>query len=144
MLNSRVYFTALAAKDVDGVYDKVTGDMFDPAAIKRLNEIIVATSADVVISSSWRLVYPLDEIKAYLKHKGFVGNILGITPYAGARRGEEIQQWLDESILRFDRVAILDDDSDMAPLQKYHVHTTYEYGLQNEHVQATIKLLSAL
>ena len=86
--------------------------------ISVLNRIIKKTDAKVVISSSWRLHYPLENIKKALEKHGFVGEIIGATPNAWRHpeidyvaRGNEIQQWLNEHP-EVEKFVILDDETD--------------------------------
>ncbi len=83
------------------VTEQPTGNYFerqiDPQAIALLNEIIEATSAKVVISSTWRKNHTLEELRAGLSSRGFRGEIIGVTcELNSAIRGREIQTWLDE------------------------------------------------
>jgi hypothetical protein len=116
--------------------------MLDPAAVARVNRIIEATGAKVVISSSWRHGWPLERIREILAARAFVGDIIGITPDAPQGvRGDEIAQWLDEhpGVTKF--VAI-DDDTDDSLIMKHHlVKTMFAYGLQDHHVEDAISRL---
>lgn len=110
-----------------------------------LNYIIENTDAHVVISSSWRLGYTLDELKHILGLKGFQysDRIIDKTPVKRDTylRGYEIQAWLDEhpEVTSF---VILDDDSDMIHLKPRLVQTSgYRGGLTSEHAIAAVKLM---
>lgn len=54
----------------------------DAACVERLNQIIAATDARLVISSTWRKLLSLDEIHRILTLHGFRGEIIGATPDA--------------------------------------------------------------
>jgi hypothetical protein len=113
----------------------------DPMAIARLNKIIEATDAEVVISSTWRILSSVADMRGYLKAAGFTGVVRGATPRLGTRRGIEIQQWLDDHAL-IDSMVILDDDSDMGHLMPFLVKTDWNKGLQDEHIQLVVDMLN--
>jgi len=54
----------------------------DPATLPRLDTIIERSGCKVVISSTWRLLHPVDDIKHLLEAIGLehVGAIIGKTP----------------------------------------------------------------
>jgi HAD domain in Swiss Army Knife RNA repair proteins len=91
----------------------------------------------IVISSSWRLGTPLEELQALLERHGIPGIlIIGKTPHLvnpgepTVPRGLEIQKWLDDhKELDVERFCIVDDDSDMEHLSPLHVKTDFQVGL---------------
>jgi len=99
------------------------GDNIDEQCVEYLNELIKDTGAKVVISSSWRKD-GIDYCRKHLEAKGFVGEIIDITPnlrHEGCLRGNEIYHWINKNteILGvkngsdFKEYVIFDDDSDM-------------------------------
>lgn len=123
---------------------------FEPDCIERLNRVTQATGCAYVISSTWRLGRSVEQLRAILSGHGFTGEIIGCTPYGskgpnGYRRGYEIQEWLDKHGLACDveKFAIVDDDSDMEHLMDRFVKTSWDTGIQDEHVEALIKLLGS-
>ena len=142
-------------------------DAIDRAAVARLNQVVERTGAKVVISSSWRKSVTLSSLRRLLRVTGFCGEVIGSTPImkrdqidvlvtfgAGplasveerrtlrhVDRGHEIQRWLTEHP-EVTRIAIVDDDTDMANLYDRLVLTDCEDGLQDEHVEALVALLS--
>jgi len=120
--NTRIIFL-----DMDGVMNHIGHmkgpDPIDPECIKRLNEIVEATDAKVVISSTWRKYTSFNTLAGRMTKMGFVGEILDYTPCIerefgyNAPRGCEIQLWIKRNIADGDctyrRYIILDDDSDM-------------------------------
>lgn len=114
--------------------------MISEEHVSRLNQIVKATGAKIVVSSTWRILHDVEELSAFLKAKGFIGEIIDRTPrFGGAPRGEEITCWLDNN--KVDRFVILDDDSDMCGLKHKLVHTSWQTGLQPEHVVKAIEML---
>lgn len=117
--------------------------MLDPVAIGRVNTILKVTGAKVVISSSWRHGWTMDRLREILLAAGFVGEVLDKTPTGptGSCRGDEIDMWLQENGEGHDPFVILDDDSDMGHMAKYHVKTTFAEGILDEHVEEVVRRL---
>ncbi len=119
-------------------------EMLDPVCIERLNQIVEATGAKIVISSTWRIIHTLDELKLWLKEKGFRGEVIGKTPVLHTERGHEIQTWIglyETSGLSPKGMVIIDDDADMAHLSHKLVRTNMDGGLLDHHVDQAIKIL---
>lgn len=129
-------------------------DRLDPHGVARVNEIVGRAGADVVVSSSWRLMSEHDSpptLQSLLHRHGFMGRVVGVTPGLGcshrpwtcsqAHRGHEIDVWLQANGRR--RFVILDDSADMQPHMDRLVRTTWEDGLQDQHVARAVELLSA-
>ncbi len=127
-------------------------EMLCPKNIAILNEIVAKTGAVVVVSSTWRMGRTLMHLREILAKNGFEGLVVGKTPVLhgelspGVRavRGHEIQRWLDEcgDFGRPDRFVIVDDDTDMAHLDHRLVRTDGTLGLQPEHVERIVALLT--
>jgi hypothetical protein len=124
----------------------------DPRAVERLNRIVDATGARIVISSSWRHAFSRDEISAMLRDRGFrhPDSVIDVTPSLLAQRGEEVAKWLgglDESRRLggegSDGYVILDDstDFDSQELRDHMVLTDPEVGLTDSDVQRAIQIL---
>jgi len=114
---------------------------FNPEAGARLNRVIKATSCELVISSTWRITHSCKWIQRTLRRRGVPrARVIGKTPGGGGFRGPQIQDWLDSHEPR--RFAILDDSDDMTDAL-YHrlIRTTWERGLQDEHVGPLIAML---
>lgn len=134
----------------------------DAMAVARLNRLLKATGAVVVVSSSWRLFRDTGSVAALrgvLGDHGFQGTVIGKTPHLGecivhdgfecdqAHRGFEIDQWLvsEQAISSEPRptFVILDDNSDMIPHMDRLVQTNWETGLLDAHVDRCIEMLGA-
>ena len=118
----------------------------DWKAIARLNRLILLTGAKVVVSSTWRLDDDVPGLRALLGEAGFDGEVIGMTPSLNGPRGLEIQAWLDSAPLfgvDVEQFVIVDDDSDMEHLGDRLVKTTFQDGLQDEHVEKAAALLAA-
>jgi hypothetical protein len=67
--------------DIDGVLHRwpcPPDEMFDPACIARLENVIRPHDAGVVITSTWRLEWSLEEIRGKLGPLG--PHLIGVTP----------------------------------------------------------------
>jgi hypothetical protein len=97
---------------------------FDRVAIKLLQRMCDSTGVQVVLSSAWRILHTVKEVRDALELP-----IIDATPNLGTKRGEEIAAWLKEHP-EVETYAIVDDDSDMLPEQQDHfVHTSGHEGL---------------
>lgn len=129
-------------------------DPCDTPHVEVLNEVIARTGAKVVISSVWRMD-GMEKCIDHLTRKGFKGQVIGVTtshPKTGDTRGHEIQEWLDmqqttanalggEAKQRqtVEKFVIIDDDSDMTGVEKWHVHITNNTGLMHSHVPQILR-----
>ena len=125
--------------DFDGVlnsqfwYVRTNGsrgrDDLDTDAIGFLNNLIAATDAKVVVSSTWRLNRTVEELQAILDRNGFKGEVVGKTKDLrgeGCLRGNEIRCWIEDNPTMlggraswdYSDYVIFDDDSDMLYWQK--------------------------
>lgn len=121
-----------------------------PDRVKLLATMLDATSAMVVLSSTWR---KFDDHVAYLKKRASVVTCRlhddwrtieeDFKPPIDFRpmRGREIKEWLSRHP-EVTEYAIVDDDSDMLPEQsKRFVQTSFREGLTDRHAIALIALL---
>lgn len=127
----------------------------DYNAVANLNAIIKATNCDVVISSTWRKFYSLEELRDVLVDYGlfpdFANKIIGVTPnleskkedsklWMSVPRGEEIKAYL-ESINFQGNYVCLDDDVDFLPGQPL-VFCAYEDGLTAKEASLCMEILN--
>lgn len=152
VLNSSRYFRATTRR-IDGLnIPAYASEQLDPAAIARLNRVVAATGAMVVVTSAWRIAMgktPRSALRGLLAERGFEGAVLDVTP--NLRNGMdhrhlEIAQWACDAKTRgFDitSFAIVDDNYEAgignAP---YFVLTNFATGLEDEHVDTLIQILS--
>lgn len=99
----------------------------DERCVKRLNNIIDKTGAEVVISTTWRESWDIGALTDVLKQLGFTGKVFGATPVIKepwAIRGNEIMAFIQgvENLVgpwwEYKDYLILDDDTDMLSWQK--------------------------
>lgn len=154
--------------DIDGVLspqwwnsDKQSdnyGCLFDAKAVANFAKIIEKTDAEIVVSSSWKLM-GFQALQDMWKDRKLPGKIIDITPdYMSDEllmkedstnvdylfeRGSEIQGWL---LLHGDdvsRYVIIDDMDDILPEQQSHfVQTDPEVGITNDDVKKVVHLLN--
>ena len=136
------------------------GCAFAPKTISCLAKIVQETKAEIVISSSWKLM-GLQTLQDMWKERKLPGNIIDITPnYMSDElllnadmndtdidslyiRGMEIKGWL---VLYGDDVSnyvIIDDMDDILSEQQTHfVQTDPEFGITNDDVKRVVHLLN--
>jgi hypothetical protein len=119
-------------------------EMIDPVCVRRLNRIIAETGAKVCISSTWRIGRTPAGMQQLLQRYGFVGEVIGCTPYFfdSRCRGREIKSWILEQTETVDSVVILDDSDDMDPLMDKLVRTRLAVGLTDGAATRAIGLLN--
>jgi len=143
--------------DIDGVLNSVeTAEIF-PAAIQNLNHIIQVSNAELVISSFWNYLYPLDQINGKLAEAGVCKPAFAATREIGSNqdhssvvtasaigaKSQEIQLWLEKQtgITSF---VIFDDDP--IYISKAHEHHAVivdpEKGLTKEDADHALLILS--
>lgn len=141
VLNSREWFAKR------GSFDGRELDQIDPDAVARVQRIVDATDARIVVSSTWRLLHSLVDLRGWLQIKGLRGRIIGKTPEGskhGYERGYEIHEWLTRAGLyprKPSGIVILDDDSDMVHLAPWHVETSFTTGITDADVERAIATL---
>lgn len=131
-----------------------------PRFVKKLNAIIKATDAKVVISSSWRHSWDNSQLYTLLQAVGFKGEVIGMLPSIEfestfGSRGAIINRWLIKhipSLLQYGKelkqYIIIDDDIDMLAGQFPHFvnvrHPEMRVsGLQDSDVENAITKLNS-
>lgn len=124
--------------DIQSSFDKLNGHQYvDPTAVRLVQKLALQHGAKIVISSSWRrydLKSTIDNLWNYKDIQGLIPLIIDQTPHIlrkhldVRRRGDEIQQWLDDHDY-VKQYVIIDDDSDMLDSQKENfVQTNHNFG----------------
>lgn len=148
VLNSKKYKLKIGSKFDDPRYQ------IDPDAVKLLNAIVVATKANIVISSTWRNAFTksanaLEKIKNYFAEFGIL-NVIDYTPQifytdeteSYSFRTDEIKEWLkDKSDVNF---IVLDDIDMKSEFGDRMIQTFEDNGLQQYHVDKAIKILNKI
>lgn len=144
--------------DIDGVVNcwgtkerapsKVVG--VEQRLIEYIKQIVDATGAKLVLSSTWRKDWAFDLLNGidwhYLRDE-FAKQDLYFMDYTPSRRdswrGEEIKEWLESTEYDVESYVIIDDEMfDIRELHEGHmVQTSYETGIKPGAVKMAIKIL---
>lgn len=117
---------------------------FEPRAINLLNDLVANTNAEIVVSSSWRMGHEKNELQKILQDAGLKYPLKDYTPPARhltSIRGMEIKEWLQDHPNTTSFV-ILDDNSDMGQFINKLIQTSFNHGLQQNHIAKAIKILN--
>lgn len=150
--------TPLIFLDFDGVLngyaDPCGGGLrgLDPVRVARLNRIVDATGAHVVVTSAWRRIYrERCQLADILVAAGFTGMVAGMTRTdvpatdcnGWTQRLAEIEEWLQcpPRKYRGAPICIIDDEHDFGRLSDLVVRTHPLDGLTDEDVLRAIELL---
>jgi hypothetical protein len=74
--------------------EKVFDRKFNPKSVSNINLLISYTRAKIVVSSTWRTQFTLQQLKDIFRSNGIDGEVIDKTSI-GLTRGEEIQEWID-------------------------------------------------
>jgi hypothetical protein len=133
--------------DIDGVLNhEDTGIYFEDEKVRILNKILTTTDANLVVTSTWRLGATPEEMDALLSSQGVLpGRVIGVTPYLDDQRGMEIQEWLKTWTSRYqiEKIVILDDRSDLAPVDHSLIRTSKTIGLTEQDANLAIQFLNS-
>lgn len=146
VLNNILRENVSRIEGMEGIYHH------DPKCVKLLNNLIAATDAKIVVSSTWRLGETMDSMNRILKGIGVVGKLIGMTPRLDKwnLRGNEIRCWINthaEEVLNckaheFQNYVILDDDSDMLLWQVDNfIHVDPSNGLTKRDICKAYRIL---
>ena len=120
-------------------------DDFNKMSVDVLNDIILTSGADIVISSDWRLYATIDEMKDLFHQFGVIKGPIDFTPVLQTTtkrsdiRVDEIKLWLSKHPEVTKWVAI--DDMDLSELDNF-VKTREREGLKQCNI--SIKILRYL
>jgi hypothetical protein len=116
---------------------------FPPTAIRALNWLLEDESIKIVISSTWRKYWDIEDLRKHFEKQGAStsNRIIGYTPvFYNKPRGDEIEAWINShSVSNF---VILDDDSDMGNVKSNFVKTSNRYGLTMKHARKAKEILN--
>jgi hypothetical protein len=129
------------------ISEMCTAHDIDPKAVEFVKQIMDSSNAKIVVSSSWRIVLTLPELQDVLGEFGIDrSNIIGVTPRLQHPRGDEIEEYINGWPLQardpIESFVILDDDGDMGKLYHRLIHTSYNFGLNENHVGPALEILA--
>ena len=85
---------------------KVFDRNFSKLAVSNINYLIHWTNAKIVVTSTWRNNFSVEELKVIFKNQGILGDVVDKTG-VGLTRGEEIIEWLDSN--EVEKYVVIDD-----------------------------------
>lgn len=92
--------------DIDGVLNIHWKKKWDPICVNNLNQILILTGSQIVITSTWKHSYNIQQLQEIFIEQGINGEIIDATPNIGDR-GAEILSWL--STHKPDKWVVIDD-----------------------------------
>jgi len=117
----------------------------DPQAVTLLNDLYRSTGASIVVTSTWRLAFRhhLDKLQDCMASYNIEAPVVGMTDdllMEGLSRGKEIGCWLDAhpEVKKF----VILDDLDVLEFPDNFVQTSFEDGLQRDHIKQAAKILT--
>lgn len=93
---------------------KVFDRKFSRKSVSNLNYAYNLLRFSIVVSSTWRTNFTVEELRKIFKENGIHAPIVDKTPQLN-NRGEEIQEWLDSNSVK--KFAVLDDN--IQDIKKY-------------------------
>lgn len=120
----------------------------DPKAILLFNDLVERSGCKVVLSSTWREKYTVDEMNNMLAGRGATFKIIDRTPKIIGKfsevipRGKEINEYLNSLKEVPESFVIIDDYDDMLHLKPFLVRTNVEFGLTQNDVERALQILN--
>ncbi len=122
------------------------GKVLDPHCISILNTIVEMHDLEVVVTSSWKHIFPLKLMTNWLRTAGLHAHehVIGVTPTAKTNsRTMEITHWLvrhrkDPSTRQY----VILDDSDVSAHRHRLVRVDPEEGLSESHIGDVARILA--
>ncbi len=121
------------------------GALFDPSAVASLGEIVGAASPRIVISSTWRYIHSLEDMRRMWAERGLPGEVYDVLPSDTPclTRGEEVEMYL--ASYGPCRYVIVDDTDEFSPVQKScYVETGHIRGLTADDACKAVRILCGL
>ncbi len=124
----------------------IAGTGWHADSVAELTRILTETDACIVISSTWRKLFTVEQLRTAFESWGISGErVVGATPKTDrAFRGQEVKLWLAEFARCGNQIktwVAIDDDSDFYDDQ-YLIQTSFETGLTKKQADAAIAALN--
>lgn len=110
---------------------------FDKNCVNVLNQILLKTNAEIILTSDWRRVFDIDELDKIFKFNKVIKSPVDITSVLSSR-DNEIRDFVTKNKLSN---FVIIDDSQLKGYKERFIRTNPEKGLQNEHLKRIVKLL---
>ena len=144
VMDTAYYDHVLSKKGLPG--NDSFGTVFDPNCVENLKRIIDETSADIVVSSSWKYFMTYKDFLDMWEYRHLPGFITDVTPIPPNRRnrGDEIDAQLKECQIDCQYIIIDDlDESNFNPHQLSHLLVVNPFnGIDDEIADKAIQLLN--
>ena len=130
--------------DINGVMStRKTRGIFGFSHIHALNNLCDETSAKVVITSTMRYHYDLEDMQNLFMEYGFDGQIIGYTPHKNGMlcgRDEEISDYIKEHHENINNFVIFDDMEQIHTFDKHFILVDSTQGLNDDYVDKAIDI----
>jgi diphthamide synthase subunit DPH2 len=101
--------------EADGFYK------FNTVAVRILQSVLYETKDEVILSTSHRFKYPIDQWKEIFMSRGLKIKYISIiqTSHTSLSRRVEIEQWIHANSISSNDLVIIDDDKSLNDLPKF-------------------------
>lgn len=142
--------------DFNNTIDNTSGDLC-PDKVQLLNQIVASGGHYIVLTTSWREFFSLEELQNLLAQAGLIpeARVIGTTPVLwstlseippgpGQFRWDEIQEWFRIFPGATQRNwVILDDACTGNPPEDHYIQVDQQHGLRSEDVHRAIAILQS-
>jgi len=140
--------TKIIFLDFDGVVNAFSEPeslrCLSQGCVANLNTLLDRSGANIVVTSTWRILHSLADLRQILVNAGlkYPERVIGVTPRNDGIRGKQIERWLENYPEEVEAFVILDDDSDMGNFSGKLVRTDSDIGLTDLDVEKALKILN--
>jgi len=110
---------------------------FTKKCVDVLNQILINSNAEIILSSDWRRLFELDELDKIFKFNNVIKSPIDVTPILLNRDREIRDVVTNKKLSKF----LIIDDSQLSGYKERFIRTNPEKGLSIEHLKKAIKLL---
>lgn len=117
--------------------------LLDADCCARVQKLCDLSGAVIVISSSWRQDFPLDQLRTMLASKGITAPIVGATTTDGIHRGQQILDTVTTMGLTPTDIVILEDYENVAPFNGRRIQPAFDgsrAGFQDKHLARALAM----
>lgn len=113
----------------------------DPSRVEIVNNLVSKLDCKVVISSTYRILHSLVDLRYGLREKGatFWNRVIGRTDQIGSMRGDQIERFMFK--YPDHKLVILDDSADMNRMMQYLVRTNPDTGIVETDIDRAIAII---